>query len=89
MRHLIITVALLGGLVAGCSSSEPQVPPADSTTVAELDAAVRAASQALLDRPSVSMAVIYFGREDREEINRYEWIDYRSNAPEELRSLEE
>ncbi len=71
---LVIGLSLL--LVA-CGTSEPTAGPEEPTTIAELDAQVRLSAQALLDKNSIPIAVIYFGFEDREEVVRYEWIDYR------------
>ncbi|MDJ0952747.1 MAG: hypothetical protein QNJ81_03610 [Acidimicrobiia bacterium] len=71
---VVLAVALLS---AGCGSDQPEVAPAVPTTLEELDAAVTGAAGSLLARESIPIAVVYFGFDDREEIVRYEWIDYR------------
>ncbi len=77
-KRLLLPVVLAIALFsAGCGSSQPEVAPEVPATLEELDAAVTAAAGSLLARESIPIAVVYFGFDDREEIVRYEWIDYR------------
>lgn len=75
----LVTVALV---LAACGQSEPDVLPEEPATVDELDAAVHSAALALLSGDTLPVAVIFFGLEDREEIVRYDWVDYRSETEE-------
>lgn len=78
MQSRLVAVFAIVLLLAGCGgSSQPTAGPEEPATVAELDAAVQAAAQALLGSESLPIAVVYFDFTDREKIVRYEWIDYR------------
>ncbi len=80
MRRILITIALTSSLLAACGGNEPTAGPEEEATIAELEEAVGGAAMALLENESVPIAVIYFGYDDREQIVRYDWIDYRSNG---------
>ncbi len=77
IRLSLLLIALLSIMLGGCGSDAPAAGPEEPSTVAELDAAVHAAAQKLLDRERVAIAVIYFGFDDPEQMVRYDWIDYR------------
>ena len=80
MIRTAIAIAVLASLLSGCGSDAPTTGPEEPRTVAELDAAVRAAAQKLLDRERVPIAVIYFGFDNPEQMVRYDWIDYRTDG---------
>ena len=74
---------LLALLIAGCSGADstPVTTAAPETrTITQLDAAVRAAAQALLDLGDVDATTVYFDRNDPERIYRYDWMTSRSNG---------
>jgi hypothetical protein len=73
---IVLTLAVL---VTSCSSGVT-VNPEEPTTVAELDAAVQASSQALLAGAAVPIVAAYFDITDTEKIIRYDWVDYRTNG---------
>lgn len=80
MTRTAIAIAVLASLLSGCGSDAPTAGPEEPGTVAELDAAVNAAAQKLLDRKRVPIAVIYFGFDEPEQMVRYDWIDYRTDG---------
>ena len=45
--------------------------------MAELDAAVGPAAQALLDAPELRITAVYFGIEDSEQATGFDWLEYR------------
>ena len=68
---------------AACSTSdEPDatVGPHEMATVAELDAAVAPAAQALLDAQGLVITAVYFGIEDPEQASRFDWLEYRAEG---------
>ena len=71
---MLVCAALL---LAACGSAESTAGPVEPVTIAELDTKVQASSSGLLQRELIPIAVIYFGFEDREQIVRYDWIEYR------------
>ena len=77
MRLRITLLVCLALLLAACGSNEPTAGPPEPVTIAELDAKVQGSASALLQREAIPIAVIYFGFEDREQIVRYDWIEYR------------
>lgn len=77
MRIRILIAVALALLVGACGSSEPTAGPVEPVTIAELDAKVQATSQALLQRSALPIAVVHFDFIDREQVVRYDWIDYR------------
>ena len=77
MRIRICLAIALALLVGACGSNEPTAGPVEPVTIAELDATVQATSQTLLQRSALPIAVVYFDFADREQLVRYDWIDYR------------
>ncbi len=70
-------------VTTACSASgEPEVTvgPQESSTVAELDAGVAPAAQALLEAPGLRITAVYFGFADPEQATRFDWLEYRAEG---------
>ena len=80
MRFRICIAIAVAMLLGACGPSEPTTGPVEPVAIAELDTAVRDSAQILLDRGSIPIAVIYFGFTNRDDVIRYEWIDYRPDG---------
>jgi hypothetical protein len=84
-RRLAILAILAIGMVAtaACSGAdEPGVTvgPQEPATMAEVDAAVAAAAQVLLDANGIRITAVYFGVEEPEQAARFDWLEYRSDG---------
>ena len=78
MFRRLLFIILVSISLASCSSTnQVTVGPEEPGTIADMDPAVQAAAANLLLQDSAPMAVIYFGFDDRDEVMRYDWIDYR------------
>lgn len=75
---MAVALALIA-LLSACSSGKT-VNPEEPATVAELDAAVTTASQALLSNNGVAIIAGYFASDDPDSLFRYDWIDYRQDG---------
>ncbi len=56
------------------------VGPQESVTIDELDAAVGAAAQVLLDAGGLRITAVYFGIADPEQAARFDWLEYRAGG---------
>lgn len=68
---------------AACSASdEPEVTvgPLEAATIAELDAGVAPAAQALLDASELRITAVYFGVANPEQATRFDWLEYRAEG---------
>jgi hypothetical protein len=81
-RSAAIAILLIVTLTA-CAGDEPgpgTTGASEEMTIAELDAAIRPAAQALLDVPDVEATTIYFDASDPDRVYRYDWMTARGNG---------
>jgi len=79
LRSKLSLVLVLATLLAACGSGTT-IGPEEPATVAELDAAVTTASQALLANDRIAIIAGYYTTEDAESLFRYDWVDYEPDG---------
>lgn len=81
MKTTTAIAAVLALAVTGCGlGNSNEAAPPEATSRSELDAAVAAGASELLASDQVTVAIVYFGADDPEEVTQYRWVDYRPDG---------